>query len=116
MDQPHHFPSAELNDLLTGLPGEELVREGLADLAAGQCTVAACLVAIGSPRLRQSGFALPAALGPCAEPELALYRLLRCAEGDAYARYNTLLRRLVSFEQALDSRLARRVRVLPPQQ
>jgi hypothetical protein len=38
------------------------------------------------------------------EPELQLYRLLRREEGDAYSRYNALVRELVSFEAALDRR------------
>ena len=102
------------NDLLSGLPGEELVREGLADLAAGRCITAACLVSIGSPRLCQAGLVVPDAPAPPAEPERELYRLLRHAGGDAYSRYNALLRRLVSFEQALDSRQSRKARVAPP--
>jgi hypothetical protein len=39
-----------------------------------------------------------------AEPERQLYRLLREEGGDAYSRYNALIRELVSFEQALDRR------------
>jgi len=35
---------------------------------------------------------------------LQLYRLLRQQGGDAYSRYNALLRELVSFESALDHR------------
>ena len=70
------------DDLLAGLPGADLVREGLADVAAGRRTIPACLIAIGSPRLQQAG-------------------------GDAYSRYNALLRELSSFESALDRRLAR---------
>jgi len=38
------------------------------------------------------------------EAELVLYRLLRAEGGDSYSRYNSLLRELVSFEQALDRR------------
>jgi len=38
------------------------------------------------------------------EPERQLYRLLRQEGGDAYSRYNALIRELVSFEQALDRR------------
>ncbi len=38
------------------------------------------------------------------EPELHLYRLLRGQSGDAYSRYNALMRELVSFESALDHR------------
>jgi hypothetical protein len=100
------------NDLLTGLPGEELVREGLADLAAGQCTIAACLVSIGSSRLSQAGLLAPERIALSVEPERELYRLLRRQGGDADSRYSALLRWLVSFEHALDSRLARRARAI----
>jgi hypothetical protein len=88
-------------DQLAGLPGEELVRKGLVDLNAGELTAEACLVSIASPRLRQRGLlSIGAALVP--DAELVLYQLLGKAEGDAYSRYNSLLRRLVSFEHALD--------------
>lgn len=88
-------------DQLTGLPGEELVRKGLADLHAGQITVEACLVSIASPRLRRHGLlSMDAPLVP--DAELALYGLLGETEEDPYGRYNSLLRRLVSFEHALD--------------
>jgi len=88
-------------DQLAGLPGQELVRKGLVDLNAGELTVEACLVSIASPRLRQRGLLSGgAALVP--DAELVLYQLLGKAEGDAYSRYNSLLRRLVSFEHALD--------------
>ena len=98
-----------MTDLLTGLPGEELVREGLADLQAGRWTIPACLVVIGLPRMRRAGLVRqePAALP--ADAELQLYRMLRQAGGDAYSRYNALLRRLVSFEQALDRRLTKKL-------
>ncbi|MCX6930149.1 MAG: hypothetical protein NT154_44095 [Verrucomicrobia bacterium] len=42
------------------------------------------------------------------EPERQLYRLLRQEGGDAYSRYNALIRELVSFEQALDRRCRHR--------
>ena len=92
------------NDLLTGLPGEDIVRAGLADVDAGRCTIPACLVAIGSPRLRRAGLIRSESPALQTEAELQLYRLLRQAGGDAYSRYNALLRELVSFEQALDRR------------
>ena len=40
-----------------------------------------------------------------ADAELQLYRLLREEDGDAYSRYNALVRELVSFRQALEQRL-----------
>jgi len=92
------------NDLIAGLPGETLVRQGLADLQSGRRTISACLVGIARGRLRHAGLLVGTeALAP-EEPELQLYRLLRHEGGDAYSRYNSLLRELVSFEQALDRR------------
>lgn len=91
-------------DLMTGLPGEALVRQGLADFQSGQTTVAACLVGIARLRLCRAGL-LPASLTRVlADAELRLYQLLRQDGGDAYSRYNALVRELVSFEQALDRR------------
>ena len=88
-------------DQLMGLPGEELVRKGLIDLDAGKVTVEACLVSIASPRLRRCGF-LPMEAPLVPDAELTLYALLGKTEEDPYGRYNSLLRRLVSFEHALD--------------
>ncbi|HXP62815.1 MAG TPA: hypothetical protein VN829_20105 [Dongiaceae bacterium] len=91
-------------DLLSGLPGEILVRQGLADLQAGLCTIPACLVRIARPRLSRAGLMPPSAPGEFAQPELQLYDLLKLERGDAYGRYNALVRELVSFENALDHR------------
>ena len=83
------------------LPGAQLVETGLADLARGVESVAALLVAIGAPRLRQLGIRVPE--GP-AQPEHRLYALLARDDADsAHARYNALLRRLVSYERAYAS-------------
>lgn len=97
-------------DLISGLPGERLVRQGLADLQSGQPTAPAWLVSIARSRLSQAGLLAAATpTTPAApEPELQLYRLLRREGGDAYSRYNSLLRELISFEQALDRRISRR--------
>jgi hypothetical protein len=92
------------DDLLVGLPGEKLVRQGLTDLRLAQSTIAACLVAIARPRLARAGLMGDGETQSMAEPELQLYRLLRSEGADAYSRYNSLLRELVSFEMALDRR------------
>jgi|SRR5665213_1817364 len=92
------------NDLISGLPGEKPVRQGLADVQAGLCTIPACLVHIGQPRLSRAGLLPPKPDGPPSESELQLYRLLQKEAGDAYSRYNALLRELVSFENTLDRR------------
>lgn len=90
---------------LSQLPGGELAEKGLADYAAGRVTPEACLLAIGWGRLQGAGLPLPArAPERFPQPELQLYELLRAEAGDAYARYNALLRRFISFEQALAQR------------
>lgn len=96
-------------DELRDLPGFDLVRQGLEDLRGRRPTPAAWLCQIARPRLREAGL-WPEDLQPLpGEAELELYRLLRHQEPDAYARYNALLRELVSFEQCLDHRLRRRL-------
>jgi hypothetical protein len=83
------------------LPGEDLIDEGVSDLRAERETIAALLVAIGSPRLRRLGIELPDTLPE--NPEHRLYELLAKDEPDsAHSRYNALIRRLVSFEQAAE--------------
>jgi hypothetical protein len=98
--------------LFAGLPGEKLICQGLEDWRAGRCTPAACLVAIGSPRLAPLGLLGPACPVPPTEAEQELYRLLRQEGGDAYSRYNALLRELISFEQSLDRRMRQRLSAL----
>ena len=81
----------------SGLPGGDLVEQGLDDLSEGRETVEALLVAIGAPRLCRLGFDVPT----LESPEHRLYELLtRDHPDDAHARYNALIRRLVSFERA----------------
>ena len=83
------------------LPGEDLIEEGLRDLREQRETIAALLVAIGSPRLRQLGIELPDTLPD--NPEHRLYELLAKDEPDsAHSRYNALIRRLVSYERAAE--------------
>ena len=96
-------PSLEFDKLVAmlPLPGEDLVRQGVADLGRGLETVPGLLVAIGAPRLRRLGFSLPETLPEF--PEHRLYALLSVSDGDAaHSRYNALIRRLVSFERATE--------------
>ena len=89
-------------------PGAELVLPGLSDVAAGRETIASCLVSIARPLLERSGLVEDSpTLRFVPEPERALYRLLLAEGGNAYGRYNSLLRRLVSFEQTLRHARAR---------
>jgi hypothetical protein len=94
-------------DLIANLPGETLVRQGLADFEAGLCTVPSCLVRIARTRLSRAGLITPPDPGASSEWELRLYDLLLQEPGDAYSRYNALLRELISFENALDHRCRR---------
>ena len=81
-----------------GLPGAELVEQGLHDLDERAETIESLLVSLGAPGLRTLGFVVPE---PLVDPELRLYRLLADRHGaGAHARYNALLRRLVSFQRA----------------
>lgn len=83
----------------SGLPGAELVERGLADLRGGVGSPEALLVSIGAPRLRTLGMDVP---HPIDDAEHRLWALLaRDDPHGAHARYNALVRRLVSFEQAL---------------
>ncbi len=92
---------------MTGLPGADLVEQGLRDLAAGHETEAALLVLIGEPRLRRLGFIVSepppewSTTPRDPSPEHRLYALLARSDGDAaHSRYNALIRTLVSFERA----------------
>ena len=87
------------------LPGAELVARGIEDLERGELSVEALLVAVGAPRLRAAGLSVPEASGWAPEPEHALYEAIgRSGVEDSHARYNSLIRRLVSFERALERR------------
>lgn len=83
------------------LPGGDLVRQGLADLARRKETIAALLVSIGAPRLRRIGLGVPERIFE--DPEHRLYLLLAAEDSDsAHSRYNAWLGRLVSFENAAE--------------
>jgi hypothetical protein len=95
----------QVNDF-DGLPGADVVRTGLADLAAGHESIESLLIQIGAPRLNWLGIILPT------EPDLnadrRLYRLLGAQHGKgAHSQFNSLIRLLVSFERALEGRLGR---------
>jgi hypothetical protein len=86
---------------LTALPGGDLIEEGLADLVRGAETIPALLVSIGAPRLRRIGLTVPKS--PFSDPEMRLYERLAESDSDsAHSRYNALVLRLVSFENAAE--------------
>jgi hypothetical protein len=82
------------------LPGGDLVAKGVRDIARSSETIEALLVSIAAPRLRQLGVPVVA---PIADPEHRLYEWLAREDPDsAHSRHNALLRRLTSFESALE--------------
>ncbi len=88
--------------LIDGLPGADLIARGVADARAGKLTVFTCLLWIAMPTLEREGIIPPdCPTTPCVDPELTMYRLLQREGGDAFGRYNALLRRLVSFQRSL---------------
>ena len=96
---PHRLYNRRMRDI-DRLPGGEMVAAGLRDLSAGVESIPSLLVSIGASRLRRLNIAVPCAAG---NPEHRLYRLLLDQHGDAaHGRYNALVRRLVSFERALE--------------
>lgn len=88
----------------TGLPGADLIEQGLRDICASRESEAALLVEIGAPRLRRLGLDVPASLthtDATVRPQHRLYALLaRSNPSSAHSRYNALIRTLVSFERA----------------
>lgn len=90
------FGAASFRDL--GLPGGEIIDEGLADLAEGRVTPESLAVSIAAPRLRREGVPLGRVL---ADPERRLFEVLSVRDDDlAHPRYNAYLRSLVSFADA----------------
>jgi len=93
---------------LERLPGGDLIAKGLRDLAAGQETTEALLVAVGAGRLRRAGVDVPAEAHTIDSPEHRLYELLEARDvRAAHGRYNALVRRLVSFERAAEHAASR---------
>lgn len=80
------------------LPGAELIERGLKDLNRGAETAESLLVSLGAPALRALGLAVPE---PFPDAELRLYQLLARRYGaGAHAKYNALVRQIVSFQRA----------------
>ncbi len=83
------------------------MRQGLADLMAGQLSDAALLLLIAAPRLKRLGIQVPTrnVAGPY---EHALYTRLEQRLGNgAHSYYNSLLRRIVSYARALEREQSR---------
>jgi hypothetical protein len=87
-------------EISDALPGADLIRDGLRDLANGVESIESLLVLVGAPRLRDLGFDVPDDTPWF--PEDRLYWKLDAIHGDAaHSQYNALIRKLVSFERAM---------------
>jgi hypothetical protein len=83
------------------LPGNDLVSAGILDLQNQRETIPALLVAIGAAKLRSLGLRIPSNLP--SNPEHRLYDLLALNGSDsAHSKYNALIRKLVSFQRAME--------------
>lgn len=86
------------------LPGGEILEDGLRDLAEARQSHCTLLLMIAGPRLRAHGFPIPEPPFGSRAGEEVLYLGLYAEHGkDAYPRYNGLIQRLVSLENALDA-------------
>lgn len=93
------------DNLYDSLPGQDLIEKGLKDLSGGTSSIDALLVLIGAPRLRRLGISIPFSKDSSTSPEHALYYYLQKENPrNTHSRYNSLIRRLVSFERALEKR------------
>ncbi len=89
------------------LPGAVLVAAGIEALKRGEATVEALLVSVGSSRMRAAGLDIPSPPPLAHTPEIELYLAIGDEHPeDAHSRYNALIRRLVSFERALERRMS----------
>lgn len=97
-----------MNTLLDAdLPGSDLVRQGLDDLAKGRVSDCALLLQVTGPRLRAIGLVIPRLDVPLPY-EHRLYEYLEQTAGDdAYSRYNSLLRRMASYAAAAEHLITR---------
>jgi len=99
--------SANDSDVPAALPGEDLVQQGLADLAEDRTTDFALLVLIAAPRLKRLGIRVPERRSTQSH-EHQLYDQLEERLGlAAHSYYNSLIRRIVSYAHALEREQAK---------
>ena len=102
-------PAARTAAVPLDLPGADLVSAGIEALRRGEPTMEALLVMVGTRRMRAAGLNIPPGLPLEGYPEHALYLAIAATHSDdAHSRYNALVRRLVSFERALEARSSRK--------
>ena len=92
-----------MTDIPAQLPGANLVASGIEALKHGELTVEALLVCVGATRMRLAGLEIPPPPPLAQPPEIELYLAIGADHpADTHSRYNALIRRLVSFERALE--------------
>ena len=91
-----------MNSTIAGLPGEDLVRAGLEDLANGVTSDNSLLVLIAAPRLRGLGLNIPEHRSDVPFEHQLYERLEERLGTGAHSYYNSLIRRIVSFARCLD--------------
>ncbi|HEV7404808.1 MAG TPA: hypothetical protein VGO11_17835 [Chthoniobacteraceae bacterium] len=98
------------DELLRGLPGEELIRPGLEDLAAGRESEEALLIEMAQTRLREAGLPVPVIPPASPEAELRLYALLgRKHDLEAHYQFGALTQRLDKFCRSLEASVRQRL-------
>ncbi len=84
------------------LPGEEIVRRGLADLRENRITEDSLLVLIAAPRLKRLGIDVPERQAPRPYEHQLYTRLEERLGTEAHSFYNSLIRRIVSYARAVE--------------
>ncbi|MGI8603401.1 MAG: hypothetical protein ACR2OZ_10415 [Verrucomicrobiales bacterium] len=90
------------NDRDCSLPGEDLVAQGLVDLAQDRMTDSSLLVLIAAPRLKRLGIQVPDTDFPKPYEHQLYARLDHRLGAAAHSHYNGLIRRIVSYAHALE--------------
>lgn len=90
------------------LPGEELVEQGLADLAQDRVTDCSLLVLLAAPRLKRLGIHIPNRAFPRPYEHQLYARLAERLGTAAHSHYNSLIRRIVSYARALEQEQSRK--------
>ena len=91
-------------------PGEDLVQEGLADLARGQVTELSLLVLVAAPRLRRLGMEIQDRPHPRPYEHELYERIEERLGAGAHSYYNSLIRRIVSYARSMERELSRESR------
>ena len=104
---------ANTHALFDGLPGAEMIADGLRDIAEGRETISSELVKIGSYRLRRCGIEIDVTDEHALNADRRLYVILSAMHGNAaHSQYNAWVRQLVSFERALEQRVSKAARLV----